>query len=124
MGDVRNTTISFVLQCLYRHSELALSADRVCSDWNNKQCLNYKCPLRHPGKYDYRHDSHSSSNDDCMVPTIGAGETENKGAKQDYRPLTDCFFYIQEKHCKNGDSVRVNSAHSTLAINLLHIILV
>lgn len=43
------------------------------------------------------------------IKTAGPSELEKKGLfsplKKDYRPLTDCSFFIQGKHCKNGDAV-------------------
>lgn len=43
------------------------------------------------------------------IKTSGPAELEKKGlfspTKKNYRPLTDCSFFIQGKHCKNGDAV-------------------
>lgn len=43
------------------------------------------------------------------IKTAGPSELEKKGLfspqKKNYRPLTDCSFFIQGKHCKNGDAV-------------------
>ena len=45
------------------------------------------------------------------IKTSGPAELERKGLfspeKVDYRPLTDCSFYIEGKHCKNGDAVSI-----------------
>lgn len=43
------------------------------------------------------------------IKTRGPAELQRKGLfspeKVDYRPFTDCSFYIQGNHCKNGDAV-------------------
>ena len=47
-----------------------------------------------------------------VIKTTGPTELERKGllsptslTRKDFRPLTDCSFYIQGKNCKNGDAV-------------------
>ena len=52
---------------------------------------------------------------DVPLKTAGPAELEKKGhfsppdkaTKKDFRPLTDCSFFIQDKNCRNGDNVRV-----------------
>lgn len=44
-----------------------------------------------------------------QIKTSGPAELEKKGlfspSKRNYRPFTDCSFFIQGRHCKNGDAV-------------------
>ena len=44
-----------------------------------------------------------------VIKTSGPAELERKGLfspiKRDFRPLTDCSFFIQGNHCKKGDTV-------------------
>ena len=61
-----------------------------------------------------------------QIKTSGPAELERKGLfsppKLDFRPLTDCSFFIQGKHCKNGDAVSVLIIHRHVLCVAFHLL--
>ena len=63
----------------------------------------------------------------AAIKTTGPAELERKGlfsptflTRRDFRPLTDCSFYIQGKQCKNGDSVSLANLVTTYLLSYMY----
>ena len=108
---------------MYRHSLQAQSTDTVCTSWQKKQCTNQCCPLRHPGSKELAITNRSNKHT-VLTNLTKMSPLEKKGqffcAKPDFRPLTDCTFYIQGKQCRNGDMVRL-AMHTGKSFHALYL---
>ncbi|KAI3922801.1 hypothetical protein MKW98_006932 [Papaver atlanticum] len=99
-------------ECEFRHSEEARMNPRDCWYWMNSNCLNPKCPFRHPPLDGLLGTAATTSTRSSMPPSLAAAPMQIPTA---YNPVTNVgkqmnphtqatpCYYFQKGLCLKGD---------------------
>ncbi|MCL7031859.1 hypothetical protein MKW94_000753 [Papaver nudicaule] len=108
-------------ECEFRHSEEARMNPRDCWYWMNSNCLNPKCPFRHPPLDALLGTAATTSTRSSMPPSLAAAPMQiptayNPVSKQmnPHTQATPCY-YFQQGLCYKGD--RCAFSHEIFAGN-------
>ncbi|KAI3982955.1 hypothetical protein MKX01_010438 [Papaver californicum] len=111
-------------ECEFRHSEEARMNPRDCWYWMNSNCLNPKCPFRHPPLDGLLGAAATTSTRSSMTPSLAAAPMQiptaynpvsNVGKQMNPHTQATPCYYFQKGLCLKGD--RCAFLHEVFADN-------